>query len=272
MQRPLIADLAGSLALFFAWLLALQLLPFLPPIAGAGEIILFGLVFATRFVLAGSEPAQIERRARSRVQALGAQWPWAILSALAITVLLLAFLALYARLVPPPEIPDSPIEKYLQQPLAWLPLFIAAVVVGPLVEEVIFRGWVQGRLSEDFGPESAIVTAAGLFAIVQLEFWGVPYRFLLGLASGYTVYLTRSIWAGVLMNAAFNGGLFLVDAIVPDTAEYTALSAGALGVARVAAVILAASAVASFAWHRQRVIRDRNAEQRAANVGSAPPD
>jgi membrane protease YdiL (CAAX protease family) len=272
MQRSLVADLAGSLALFFAWLLALQLLPYLPPLAATGEVVLFGLIFASRFLLAGTDPAQIERRARSRVRALGPQWPWAIITALAITVLLLAFLSVYTRLVPPPELPDDLIARYLDQRLGWLPIFIAAVAVRPVVEEVIFRGWVQGRLSEDFGPEFAIVTAAGLYAIVQLDFWGVPYRFLLGLASGYTVYLTRSIWAGVLMNAAFNGALYLVDAIMPDTAEFSALSEGALGMARVAAVILAAGAVASFAWHRQKVIRDRNAEQRAANAGSAPPD
>ncbi len=273
MQRPLVIDIAGSLAPLFAWLLAYSFIPDIPPLAATGVLLLFGLVFAWRFLVAGGDAGQIERRARSRVRALGPQWPWAIVTAVAMTVLLLAFVSLYSRLVPPPPpSPDNPFDAYIKQPIGWLPFVVWWVAVGPVVEEVIFRGWIQGRLSRDYGPEVAIVTAAALFALGLLDPWEVPHRFLLGLASGYTVYLTRSIWSGVLMHAMFYGGWEAADAFSSSPDDLSALSAGPQGVSRVIAVILAAAAVASFAWRRERVIRDRIAERRAPSAETGPSD
>jgi hypothetical protein len=125
------------------------------------------------------------------------------------------------------------------------------------------------------GPEAAIINTAALFVIalatLSLSVWSVPYLFLLGLSSGYTVYLTRSVWSGVLMNAAFNGALYAVDQVYPDTDNFTALSSSTNGAFATAGLIVIFSAIAVFAWHRERIIHDRT-EAEAKPAQAAPPD
>ena len=268
MQRPLFAEIAGALAMLFAWLLVTSTIIYLPPLVAAGEVLLFGALFTARYLVPGDDPAQIERRARSRALGLGPQWPWAIASAVTVAVFLLAFLSVYARLAPPPREVESIVAEYFRQPLAILPFVLADAVVDPVIEEVIFRGWIQGRLSRDFGPETAIVSAAGIFAAVHLSIWDVPPLFLLGLASGYTVYLTRSVWAGVLMNAAFSLGVDLLDSPALTADGLVAYSAGATGLRAAVLVMLGAAVLSILVWHRQRIIRDRL----AAAAGALPAD
>jgi membrane protease YdiL (CAAX protease family) len=271
MQRPLFVDLTASLALFFVFALAQGAFIYLPvpPLAAAGLVLLVGLLFYARYAARGGDAAQEDRRDRSRLHPLGAQWPWAIVSALAVSAVLVALLSVYARLVPVPPDADTTVTEYLKTPFGWLPFLVLTACVSPLVDEVVFRGWIQGRLSAEFGPEAAIINAAALFAIANLRAWSVPYLFLLGLASGYTVYVTRSVWSGVLMNAAFNGALYLIDFLYPDTKDFTALSTGTKGALATAGVVILAAAIAGFAWHRERIIHDRTADLDAA---AAPPD
>ena len=268
MQRPLIVDVASALLLTFVWSFAASTIFLLPPVGGAALVLLFGAIFAARYLRPGSDPLQIERCARSRARPLGAQWPWAIGSAVAASVFLLGLVSILSHLAPPAPELDPTIADFLKKPLAMLPLLLADAVVDPLVQEVAFRGWIQGRLSREFGPEVAIVSAAGLFSavfgVVHLGAWNIPPLFLLGLASGYTVYLTRSVWSGVMMNAAFSLGVDLIDPPTVDGSRLEGFSAGPDGLCNVILVMLAAAIAAILVWHRQRIVRDRIA-------AAAPP-
>jgi membrane protease YdiL (CAAX protease family) len=279
MERPLFLDLTNSLALLFLCALA-QSACFiitpdglsLPPLAATGVLILIGLVFIARYIAPAGGAAQIERRARSRVRPLGAQWPWSGLTAIAVTFFLLALLSVYMRLVPQTDNPGDTTEQYAAMHLGMIPIVVAAVFVGPLIEEVIMRGWIQGRLSREFGPESAIVNTAALFAVAHLDPWGVAFLFPLGLACGYSVYLTRSIWSGVLIHVMFNGSLFLVDHFFPAPDAFPALSAGVEGSMRMGSVMAVSATIAVVAWRQQRVIRDRMADDAAEEPGGALDD
>ncbi len=267
MERPLFLDIANSLALLFICMLV-QAACFiitpdgasLPPLAATGVLVLLGLLFIARYVSPTGGAAQIERRARSRVRGLGAQWPWSIIAAVAVTVFLLGFLSIYMRLMPQPDTPGDTTEQYAALPLGMIPIIVAAVLVSPLIEEVVMRGWIQGRLSAEFGPERAIVNTAALFAVAHLDPWGVPFMFPLGLACGYSVYLTRSIWSGVLIHMAFNGSLFLVDHYLPAADAFPGLSAGENGIAHMGVLMTVSAVVAVAVWRHQRVIRDRTAD------------
>jgi membrane protease YdiL (CAAX protease family) len=276
MQRPLFLDLTNSLALLFVCALAQSacfiITPdgmHLPPLAAAGILLLIALVFTQRYLAPAGGPAQIERRARSRARPLGDQWLWSIVTAIAVTGFLLAYLSVYMRLVPQPDVPGDTTEQYAALPLGMVPIIVGAVLVGPLIEEVIMRGWIQGRLSREFGPESAIVNTAALFAVAHLDPWGVGFMFPLGLACGYSVYLTRSIWSGVLIHMTFNASLFVVDHYFPSTDAFPALSAGMQGSMRMAAVMAVSGAIAVIAWRQQRVIRDRTEDEGAEETDGA---
>src|SRR5262249_44734067 len=160
----------------------------LSPAAGTIQILVVGVLFASVYVVPGKSAESVARRARGRVRPLGAQWPWAAFAAATIAVFLVLLVEFYARALPPTAA-DAPYTAYVAQPYGIVPPIVAATLVGPLVSEVIFRGWVQGRLTRAFGPEVAIINAAALYAVANLDPWFIPVYFVLGLLAGYSVYL-----------------------------------------------------------------------------------
>jgi membrane protease YdiL (CAAX protease family) len=112
------------------------------------------------------------------------------------------------------KIPDVPVQAVLPRDLGQLPLAIAVVVVlGPLSEELIFRGlmldWLRPKMS---GWPAALVISV-LFALLHsLDFKGGWFvwiafgtRFLLGMGASYFAMRCRSLRASFAMHAALNG-------------------------------------------------------------------
>ncbi len=85
----------------------------------------------------------------------------------------------------------------------WL-IFLAGIVVAPLVEEVFFRGFLYTGLRERYGWIAAALISAGLFAVVHLQPIAMPPIFLLGLVFAYLYQRTESIWPAVIMHVATN--------------------------------------------------------------------
>jgi len=266
MERPLLLDLTSALAVFFLWLLARQfyLLYDLSPGEATAQLAVVGALFAWAYLMPGSSPAQAERRARSRLRPLGAQWPWAVLAALSIAVCLTLLVEFYARALPPDAAEDSYVA-YLARPYGIVPVIVGAAVVGPLVSEVIFRGWVQGRLTRGYGPEVAITNAAALYAVANLYPWFLPVYFVLGLLAGYSVYLTRSVWSAVMISVAFHGSLFLADAFLGDPDLPTSVLATPAGQRVAVSAVFAAAMLTVFVFSRQRRLHD-------ASPDDEPPD
>jgi membrane protease YdiL (CAAX protease family) len=85
----------------------------------------------------------------------------------------------------------------------WL-IFLAGIVVAPLVEEIFFRGFLYPGLREKYGWIPAALISAALFAAVHLQPIVMPPIFLLGLLFAYLYERTESIWPGVIMHFATN--------------------------------------------------------------------
>jgi membrane protease YdiL (CAAX protease family) len=80
----------------------------------------------------------------------------------------------------------------------------AAGVVGPLVEELLFRGGIfRGVLSRN-GPVRTVFGIAVFFALAHREPRDFLPDFIGGLAMGYARLLSGSLWPAVLLHAAFN--------------------------------------------------------------------
>jgi len=270
MERPLFLDLSGALLVFLVWIFGRQLLLLapIPPAAATAALLAAGALLIAGWVWPWPGPLAEERRARAPMRSLGAHWPWAILTALAAAVLLLVFTELYARFVPPPP-PDDVYLANFARPLGWLPSLVAVGLVGPLLGESLFRGWMQGRLTRTFGPEVAIINAAALYAVANLYVWLVPTLFLLGLLCGYSVYLTRSVWSAVLISAAFGSLGILADLWLPDLDFSTGPLGGDRGLVLGGALIAVTAAVSVYTLGRQRVLHDAEPEEPAR--GDAPP-
>lgn len=89
-------------------------------------------------------------------------------------------------------------------PVAVAGLLAAVVVVGPTVEEVIFRRVLLGWLEARVGTVLAVVVQAALFAVVHVLPQAMVLTFFLGLANGVLARLHRSLWPAVLLHGAHN--------------------------------------------------------------------
>lgn len=76
---------------------------------------------------------------------------------------------------------------------------ISVAVFPALLEEFLFRGAIMGSLLK-FGKPFAIFTSALLFGLVHGNLVQIPFAFLVGLALGFVVVETGSIWTGVLIH------------------------------------------------------------------------
>lgn len=93
------------------------------------------------------------------------------------------------------------------------PFFIFAVlaILTPLLEELFFRGYLEGSFLRTQPAATAILTSAALFGAFHLftSFGIAVERFvpttLTGIALGWVRYCTGSVWPGVLLHGAHNG-------------------------------------------------------------------
>lgn len=81
---------------------------------------------------------------------------------------------------------------------------LSIVIVGPLTEELMFRGVIQTRLERAMPLWAAVVVQAILFGVTHGTPVQMGYAFLIGLALGFLRCRTGSILPGFAAHAAFN--------------------------------------------------------------------
>ena len=76
---------------------------------------------------------------------------------------------------------------------------IAIAVMAPLVEELLFRGAIEGHfLQTGKRPSMAILLSALIFGLIHVNPAQVPFAFCLGLVFGWLYYRTGSIIPGMI--------------------------------------------------------------------------
>jgi membrane protease YdiL (CAAX protease family) len=90
-----------------------------------------------------------------------------------------------------------------QRPASWLVAGMM-VVLAPLAEEVVFRGYLQGALEAVFGVRVAWIAAAVAFGLVHGLLYALPIA-LLGLLLGWLRMRHRSLLAPFTAHAVHNG-------------------------------------------------------------------
>ena len=76
---------------------------------------------------------------------------------------------------------------------------IAVSVVPAVTEELVYRGCVMGRLRK-YGDGFALITSAILFGIMHGNFTQAPFAFVVGLAAGWAVIYTNSIFPAMIIH------------------------------------------------------------------------
>jgi hypothetical protein len=117
----------------------------------------------------------------------------------------------------PPSSPPA-IEKLAESSSSVVLLVVFGVCFAPIIEEIIFRGFLFSVLSEFGGSRLAVPATAALFALMHApQLWPSRAGILLILAVGYVLSIVRersnSLIPSFIVHTAYNGMLVGASAI-----------------------------------------------------------
>lgn len=143
-------------------------------------------------------------------------WParyWPALVALGIAMVSMQALEKFFKL---PQ--HVPMEDFLNTPLMAIVTGIFAVSLGPLMEELFFRGFLYPVLARRMGMVSAVLITSATFGFIhaaQLAFaWGlVLIIFIVGLVLTIVRATTGSVAASFVVHVAYNSTLVIMAGI-----------------------------------------------------------
>lgn len=93
--------------------------------------------------------------------------------------------------------------------------FVTLVIIAPLAEEMLFRGYLYGKLRKNVPIWAAMLATSALFGLLHGQ-WNVGIDvFVLSLVMCTLREITGSIWAGVLVHMTKNGLAFFLLFIYP---------------------------------------------------------
>jgi membrane protease YdiL (CAAX protease family) len=108
----------------------------------------------------------------------------------------------------------SPFDRFLHSP-GWIILFgFFAVLLGPVFEEVVFRGFIQPLLTRDLGPAAGILLTAFAFGLLHGPEYSGAWQFVVliavaGACFGWVRAWTGSLIPAMVMHAGFNTVFFV---------------------------------------------------------------
>jgi membrane protease YdiL (CAAX protease family) len=148
-------------------------------------------------------------------RALGWRWqPEYFLSALVGGIALGVAVGITGYLLKTPKLEEGIIQELLRSPITRVMVIISATTVGPVCEELVFRGFVLPLLARTFGAIAAVMLSALPFAILH----GPQYKwtwqlvlliFVAGCAFGWARLRTGSTATSAVMHSAYNSFFFL---------------------------------------------------------------
>lgn len=106
---------------------------------------------------------------------------------------------------------SMPAVESPKDPAAFAIYVILMTVAPAFVEELIFRGVVMQSLRR-FGDIFALVISSALFGVFHMNLVQMPFAFILGLAMGYFVMRTGSLWVSVGIHFLNNLASVVLDA------------------------------------------------------------
>ena len=97
---------------------------------------------------------------------------------------------------------------------SYIPLFVWIIIrtsiLGPVAEEIFWRGYVQSTLMRIFHPVLAVLVQAALFGLVHFRpVLGFLQVFMLGLIFGIWCYRRKTLLPVIIMHIAFNSFVVL---------------------------------------------------------------
>jgi membrane protease YdiL (CAAX protease family) len=229
------------------------------------------------YVLRPAARRNRRRLATFRARPAGEAWHWLPFVVAAIMGLLASGLIVTARVLTPRENRMEFLERYARLPGGALAVLVMIAVVVPLLEEFLFRGWMQRSLERLLARRTpdrrtagwlAIAVTSAVFAAVHFESFGFPLRVIFAVSSGYAAWTTRSIWPSVVMHGSYNAWALLLGGILPiqSTKDLAVLAARPAVLAPAALGFAASALLLAWALRAMAASRARPVERAGARA------
>lgn len=127
---------------------------------------------------------------------------------------------------------------------------LALVLVAPVTEELLFRGWLMKDLQQRYGKTSALVWSSILFGVVHIEPSAIVYATLAGFVLGAVALRTRSTLASIAMHAGVNATPLLLPTALVRIEGFNTLDQEVVHISPflLAASLAAAAAALAVVW------------------------
>ncbi|MFK7984321.1 MAG: lysostaphin resistance A-like protein [Saprospiraceae bacterium] len=101
---------------------------------------------------------------------------------------------------------DAMLEMYQEMFAGMNPmaLLLGGALIGPICEEIIFRGVILEGLAKKYDPTKAIIFSALIFGIIHLQPLQVIGAFFAGLILGWIYLKTQSLWVVIALHVINN--------------------------------------------------------------------
>jgi uncharacterized protein len=114
-----------------------------------------------------------------------------------------------------------PIENFFQDRESALLLMLMSVLLAPVVEETIFRGYIYPVVARSFGVGPSIVATGMLFGLLHAEqlkggLWQIALMMVVGIIFTWVRAAKRTVLASYLLHLSYNSFLFLAFLVSSD--------------------------------------------------------
>jgi uncharacterized protein len=121
---------------------------------------------------------------------------------------LLSFIVSLASNIFPPQ-RELPIQALLQDRYTALLFILVAVLVAPVVEETVFRGYLYPVVARSFGKGWGIIVTGTLFGLLHAsQLWGgwgqIALLVIVGIVFTFARAATRSVVASFILHTSYN--------------------------------------------------------------------
>ncbi|SFC50232.1 CAAX protease self-immunity [Alkalibacterium subtropicum] len=101
-------------------------------------------------------------------------------------------------------------------------LFVIAVIVAPIVEEVVFRGYIMNKWVDKYSVRKGIIFSSLLFMIFHFSSFFIP-QLLLGLLCALVYVKYRNLFYAIFTHSLYNFLVILPALLVPSSGEEAAI-------------------------------------------------
>ena len=91
------------------------------------------------------------------------------------------------------------------QPGEWVLLIVELAVLGPIFEEILFRGLLFGGLRGSLGAWGAALVSAAVFGLTHIDPQGTFVLVGMGLCFAFVYHKSGNLWSSIIAHGLWNG-------------------------------------------------------------------